>query len=68
MQPYDSLRTRFDQRGRKEPLSTEMSDREWSAFMSSALGNSVSEEGALIGLNSQLHATTWVTPSAAKQD
>jgi hypothetical protein len=42
-------------------MTAEMDDREWEAFMSNAVGLSVSESGLLIDLDPQPSSTGWVS-------
>ncbi|MFB8236250.1 hypothetical protein ACFC58_06820 [Kitasatospora purpeofusca] len=47
-------------------MSAELSDRDWEAFMGSALGLGVSESGLLIDTDPPQSFTTWVWPEPMK--
>ncbi|MBY8845548.1 hypothetical protein [Streptomyces sp. SP2-10] len=41
-------------------MGSDLTDREWYAFMGNALGLCVSEDGLLIDTDGQRNLTTWV--------
>ncbi|MER5638128.1 hypothetical protein ABT095_14365 [Kitasatospora sp. NPDC002227] len=47
-------------------MSAELSDRDWEAFMGSALGISVSESGLLVDTDQQQNFTRWFRPEPVK--
>lgn len=47
-------------------MSADLSDRDWEAFMGSALGLSVSENGLLIDTDPQQNITKWDRPEPTK--